>query len=352
MTQFEHAVRDALKALEDRLAETIVTRQWKLQPDLERRYGPAGRAKCVEDAHYHLKYLIEAVSASEPELFADYIEWARVMLGSRKIPLEDLRIHLEILRDVVATSLPDGLQDTARDCVNAALENLRPHRSETTVLDGEKPFIGMARSYLSSLLRFERHEATKIILGAVEAGMSVRDIYCHVFEPCQREIGRLWQVNAITVAQEHYCTASAQSIMALLYPLIFSEKKARIGKVVAACVPGELHELGPRMLCDLLELEAWDTVYLGANVPLASLLHTIKTLKPQVVAISATMTFHLDAVRRVISALRESMRKQPFKIFVGGHAFHGSSELWRAVGADGFAKDAADSMTLFRRLQL
>jgi hypothetical protein len=54
---------------------------------------------------------------------------------------------------------------------------------------------------------------------------------------------------------------------------------------VAACVSGELHEIGVRMLCDLLEMEGWNTIYLGANVPTAG--STIRWLVPGSVVVSA-----------------------------------------------------------------
>ena len=38
------------------------------------------------------------------------------------------------------------------------------------------------------------------------------------FEPVQHEIGRLWQINHISVAHEHYCTSVTQMIMSELYP--------------------------------------------------------------------------------------------------------------------------------------
>jgi methanogenic corrinoid protein MtbC1 len=176
----------------------------------------------------------------------------------------------------------------------------------------------------------------------------VKDIYCSVFERCQREIGRLWQLNMVTVAQEHYCTASTQLAMALLYPRIFAEKGIKIGTLVAACVPGELHEIGPRLVCDLLEMEGWDTTYLGANVPIAALLETVKTRRPHVLAISASMTFHVNVVRQLILALRGSNIAPLPQILVGGHVFRLAPELWRDVGADGFAKDSLETIELLK----
>src|SRR5947208_2720790 len=90
-----------------------------------------------------------------------------------------------------------------------------------TLLEGDDPLTELARQYLRALLAGERQGASRLILDAVKAGVPVRDIYLHVFQRCQQEAGRLWQVNRLTVAQEHYATAATQLIMAQLYPHVF-----------------------------------------------------------------------------------------------------------------------------------
>ena len=83
---------------------------------------------------------------------------------------------------------------------------------------------------------------------------------------------RYWQMNRLTVAQEHYCTAATQMIMSQLYPYIFEgERNGRV--LVATCVAENLHEIGVRMVTDFFEMDGWDTFYLGANVPTASRSH-------------------------------------------------------------------------------
>jgi len=42
---------------------------------------------------------------------------------------------------------------------------------------------------------------------------SIFNLYVNILQPAQREIGRLWQVNSISVAVEHYATATAQQIL-------------------------------------------------------------------------------------------------------------------------------------------
>ena len=73
---------------------------------------------------------------------------------------------------------------------------------------------------------------------------------------------------------------------------------------MAACVSGELHEIGARMLCDLLEMEGWNTIYLGANVPTAGIVDVLRDNHSNILAVSASMTFHIPAVREVIAAVR------------------------------------------------
>ena len=53
-----------------------------------------------------------------------------------------------------------------------------------------------------------------------------------------------------------------------LYPLIFGQKR-RGKRVLVACVGSELHEIGARMVADLFEYQGWDSIYLGAAVPVA-----------------------------------------------------------------------------------
>jgi MerR family transcriptional regulator, light-induced transcriptional regulator len=181
-------------------------------------------------------------------------------------------------------------------------------------------------------------------LAAVENKVDIKEIYCHVFERCQYELGRLWQSNTISVAQEHYCTASTQFIMSQLYPYIFRSDRTLKGTIVAACVSGELHELGARMLCDLLEMEGWNTIYLGANVPSAGIVDALRDNHSNILALSACMTFHIPAVREVIAAVR--LADPTTRIIVGGYAFKIAPGLWRDVGADYWGKDASDVIAL------
>jgi len=216
--------------------------------------------------------------------------------------------------------------------------------SRTTGLhDGDNPFADLAAAYLEALLAGERQQASERVMKAVEEGVSVKEIYLHVFQSCQREIGGLWQRNEVTVAEEHYVTAATQLIMSQLYPRIFgAEKTGR--SLVATCVGGELHEIGVRMVADFFEMEGWDTYYLGANTPTESILETLESRQPDLLGISATITFNLDEVIDLVKEVRSAETGDGLPILVGGRPFLKTEGLWERVGADGYAPDAQEAV--------
>lgn len=339
-----------LEARGDELANAVVDRHYSRHPGLNGRFGASGRAKCHRDARYHISYLGESAIANRPKLFGDYIEWARVMLAARKVPASDLSENLDCLDEVLREHLPADEAACATATIQAARKSL--FNSDATIptyIPIDQPHGELANTYLGHLLMGSRQNASLAILDAVDQGVPVGEIYLHVFQRSQYEIGRLWQLNRVTVAQEHYCSAATQLIMSQLYSRIFNSE--RVGRtLVAASVGGDLHEIGVRMVSDFFEIEGWDTFYLGASTPTATLIETVRDRRPDVVAISATMPYHTSEVARLVAALRSAELGATPHILVGGRPFNMSDGLWRDVGADATAADAADAVVVAARL--
>lgn len=201
-----------------------------------------------------------------------------------------------------------------------------------------------ADAYLAALRAGDRHAAFRVLDGALDAGASLSALYLDVVQPSMREIGRLWQENELTVAEEHLATAITETAMNRIFERVFVWRDERTPRLLAACAAEERHQLGLRMLCDLLEMEGWETTYLGASVPIESLVDLVRAREPDAVAISATIAPHLPRVRDAIGAIRAApLPRQPV-VIVGGRAFHGDAALAKRVGADLTATDAAGAV--------
>jgi len=337
------AVSGILKERREAIAQRVTNLYFEARPDLELR-SKGARQKCTEDTRYHLDHLCEALTFKQPALFTEYVAWAAALLARLNIPGEALASHLVLLRTTLAAQLEGAGSALASEYLDAALAKIEGAAPEPpSFVEGAGALDILARDYLAALLHGERHTASRLILTSVEEGTSVKDVYLFVFQRAQREIGRLWQSNEISVAQEHYCTACTQMIMSLLYPRIFStERNGR--RLVSTCVSGDLHEIGVRMVSDFFEMEGWDTFFLGANTPMSGTLQQVNDRKPHVLAISATMSYHVQPVADLIAATRAA--GNPPRILVGGAPFNAVAGLWKDVGADGYARDAAEAIVV------
>ena len=201
-------------------------------------------------------------------------------------------------------------------------------------------------SYFDAISEGDRRRAFQVIDEAWNAGLDLGVIYLELFQPALREIGRLWQENRISVADEHLATAITEAAMARAYERAFTWRSVMGRTLIAACADVERHEVGLRMLCDLLDLEGWHTTYLGAAVPVESLVSMVQRRRPHVVALSAALSPHLPRIRTTIKAIRDALAEKRPLIILGGRPFLDDPQLAARLGADFTATNAVEAVRL------
>ncbi len=200
------------------------------------------------------------------------------------------------------------------------------------------PLAALRDSYLAAQLAGNRREALRLLVEeGVLRGIPIASLHLDVIQAAQQEIGRLWQENHISVAQEHLATAISQLALSHLYRHL--PRDPDNGRtVLLSCVEGELHELGARMASDFLEMAGFEVRFLGANVPTEHLVREVRESKPDLLALSVTMSYHVPALRKAVAAVREVAPGLP--IAVGGLAFTWVPGLEAELGVPFFGKDA------------
>jgi methanogenic corrinoid protein MtbC1 len=216
--------------------------------------------------------------------------------------------------------------------------------------------------YLDAQLAGDRREAVRLVVeDGLGCGARVIDLQAHVIQAAQDEIGRLWQQNRVTIAQEHMASAISQLSLAALFERATPARP--LGKtVVLACVEGELHDLPARIVADFLELEGFDVRYLGADVPTGDLVRLITDDPPDLVGLSVTMSFNVPALRTAVARVRGVPGRSASReatppdvpserpIFVGGHALRWSHGLAGELGVATAGTVPAEVIATARRL--
>jgi len=330
--------------------ETIYNRLKQVRPDLTTHYGPSGSNGLLTETAYNLESFISAFEVASPELFEHYLQWLKQVLTAFGNSEDDLADHMAIMRQVLIDSSPQSAREAIDNYFGSALDAMQSASlTSSSFINGETAHEVLARDYLANLLNFHQDRAVAAILDAVETGTPVGDVYLDVIQPVQHEIGRLWQENDISVAQEHYATAATQLVMAMLYPHILTSERKDL-RVVATCVGAETHQLGLRIVGDFFEMAGWDTYYLGVNTPVDAIFKTLIKQQAHVLAISTTMTWHVPVIKETIEGLRSNEAVKDTIIMVGGFPFNLVPGLWEQVGADGYAADAREAVRVAEAL--
>ena len=339
------ALAEQLRRSRHEVAELVTEEFLHRHPDWLERYGDRARTHGVADALFHQDFLAGALEADSVTAFQDYARWTAGMLAARGIDPGFLRENLRQIGAALQARLPASHHLPLARFVDAACEAATGHApsapaDETT---------GALRSvYVQALRQGARRPALTVILDAVERGWNIPDLYTDVLQAAMYEIGRLWETNAITVAEEHTATAITQHVLAHLYERLPRGAPAR-GRAVITGVAGELHQVGANIVADALEADGWDVRFLGTNMPHAGILKVLEEHAPAAIGISATMLFNVPSVRQLVSDIRRRGSGAP-RVVLGGAAFRTARELPAEIGADGFAPDVRDAIQVFRSL--
>lgn len=320
------------------------------RPDTARRFGPDAFAGWKSDVAQRVLELAAALRMGEPRIFVARVQWARKAFQARDHDTGDLRASLTALRDVLKEQLPEQGRSAALDYLDQGLAALAANTLPTPdkELDPARPNDRIALSYLQKILSGDVAGAVDELCDAVSRGLPVAEAYLEVLIPAQREIGRLWHTAQVSVAEEHLVTGAIQRTMAVLAhdtPAAASNGKT----VVVAAVTRNAHEIGLRAAADLYQLAGWRAIFLGADVPQEDLPAILGIFDADVLLLGVSLAPQLPMASQAIKLIRKQCER-PVQVIVGGAAVDEAPEVWRTLGADGYAADLASVERLGARL--
>ena len=117
------------------------------------------------------------------------------------------------------------------------------------------------------------------------------------------------------------------------------EGSASKGRIVIATVKGDVHDIGKNIVRVILENYGFEVIDLGRDVPVETVVNTVREKDVHLVGLSALMTTTLKSMEETIQALHDA--KLDCKIMVGGAVL--TPEYAKKIGADWYAKDAKQS---------
>ena len=154
-------------------------------------------------------------------------------------------------------------------------------------------------------------------------------------------VGAKYEKGTLFLPQLLQAASAAQSAFEEIKTAIAQkgEGSASKGRIVLATVKGDVHDIGKNIVRVILENYGFEVLDLGRDVPVETVVDTVREKDVHLVGLSALMTTTLKSMEETIAALRAA--QLDCKIMVGGAVL--TPEYAEKIGADWYAKDAKRS---------
>ncbi|RLL42129.1 cobalamin-binding domain protein [Oceanobacillus piezotolerans] len=148
-----------------------------------------------------------------------------------------------------------------------------------------------------------------------DAGMV--ELYDSLITPAMYYIGKLWETNRITVADEHLATATCDFVMTYLEQNRGPEGDTPgINKVMLFGVEEEQHYIGLKMAATIFRQNGWNVRYMGPDLPLQHAETAVNAWQPDVIGLSVGLAYRLSKLTETILSLSKMQHKP--SIIIGG----------------------------------
>ncbi len=118
----------------------------------------------------------------------------------------------------------------------------------------------------------------------------------------------------------------------------------RIGRVVVGTVKGDIHDIGKDLVVFILEVNGFDVIDLGIDVPPERFVDAVREVRPQVVGLSGFLTLAFGSMKETIDRLRAAGLRDRVRIMIGGGQI--DEEVRRFTGADAYGTNAVAAVNL------
>ena len=168
-----------------------------------------------------------------------------------------------------------------------------------------------------ALATFNAGEAERVVEEAL-AVAGVEAVCQEVLQPVLHDIGERWARGEVGISAEHYASHFVLRKVGTLFNL--SRPEEGRGPLVAACLEGEMHEVGLLLTSLFLSRRGYSVVYLGSNLPLDDLLETVRRVDPAMVLMSTSTDLgarRLAKASRILARAEQCTRRGVHRLHIG-----------------------------------
>jgi 5-methyltetrahydrofolate--homocysteine methyltransferase len=205
----------------------------------------------------------------------------------------------------------------------------------------------MSKKLVNAIADMKEQEALKLAKEMADGGSDPMEILDAARE-AMGIVGQRYEEGSYFLPELILSGVMLNQITEIVKPLL-AEKASEIerqGKVVIGTVEGDIHDIGKDIVVFMLDVNGFDVLDLGIDVPPAKFVEAIKDFEPQVVGLSGFLTLAFESMKDTVEAMKKAGLRDKVKIMIGGGQM--SDEIKKYTGADAYGKDAMAGVSLAR----
>jgi methanogenic corrinoid protein MtbC1 len=179
-------------------------------------------------------------------------------------------------------------------------------------------------------------------------GCEAKDILNVGMLPAMEVIGDKFKAGTVYIPEVLLAARAMNEALSVLEPHLVASDQVSGASIMIGTVRGDLHDIGKNMVITMLKGVGFDTVDLGVNVKSEDFVDAVREKKPDVLGISALLTTTMPQMRKVVDDIVAAGLRNNVKIIVGGAPVN--QKFCDDIGADGYALDAGDAVTVVKNL--
>lgn len=206
--------------------------------------------------------------------------------------------------------------------------------------------------YYDAVYDTNRKEAFRIIDEALANGIEPEDVVFHIVIPSiEKMISALIDIDA-TISQHFIASQVSEEVTEKMLAL-FKKTPGIEGKIIIGTPVGDFHGLGKKIVAGCLRAKMFTVEDIGLNVAPEVFVDTAVENGAQVIGISSMMAHTAtgeNGPRMVRKILNERGLAAKIKLVVGGAPYRFDPDLYRDVGADGWADNGITAAKVIHEL--
>ena len=202
----------------------------------------------------------------------------------------------------------------------------------------------MSKELVNAIADMREQEALELAKKMVEGGSDPTEILGAARE-AMGIVGQRYEKGTYFLPELILSGVMLNQIAEMVKPKL--DKAAEVdrhGKVVVGTVEGDIHDIGKDIVVFMLDVNGFDVLDLGIDVPPQKFVEAIKDFEPQVVGLSGFLTLAFDSMKDTVDAIKKAGLRDKVKIMIGGGQI--SDEIRRHTGADAYGDDAMAGVSL------